>query len=111
MISALSWATSLKVLAITAILLTSSLSLGAFLATVFGISGTSFPSVPTAAFAIVGAAAFLASAAPIIEFTRIGYDFWVAVFLAVAASVASLHPCARRDTRRSARIAGRAAVS
>jgi H+/Cl- antiporter ClcA len=112
----------LKVLAIMASLragaaggvLTPSLTVGALLATILGgLWNLVFPSVPTAAFAIVGAAAFLASSmnmpltaiALIIEFTRIGDDFWVPIALAVAASVAAsvaaLHACARRDARRS----------
>jgi H+/Cl- antiporter ClcA len=110
---------ALKVLAITASLragaaggvLTPSLTVGALFATVLG--GTwnlVFPSVPTAAFAIVGAAGFLASSmnmpltaiALIIEFTRVGQDFWVPICLAVATSVASLHACAGREARRSA---------
>jgi H+/Cl- antiporter ClcA len=107
---------TLKVLAITASLragaaggvLTPSLTVGALLATVLGyLWNLVLPSVPTAAFAIVGAAAFLASSmnmpltaiALIIEFTRINHDFWVPVFLAVAGSVASLHACAKRDAQ------------
>jgi H+/Cl- antiporter ClcA len=118
---------ALKLLAVTASLragvagglLTPSLTLGALLATVLGyLWNLIFPSVPTAEFAIVGAAAFLASSMNmpltaivlIIEFTRVGYDFWVPIFLAVATSVASLHACARREAQRSARIAGSAAV-
>src|SRR5271166_3347740 len=105
---------ALKVLAITASIragaaggvLTPSLTLGALLATILGyLWNLVFPSVPTAAFAIVGAAAFLASSmnmpltaiALAIEFTRVGQDFWVPIFLAVAASVASLHACVRRE--------------
>jgi len=105
---------ALKALAITASIragaaggvLTPSLTLGALLATILGyLWNLVFPSVPTAAFAIVGAAAFLASSmnmpltaiALAIEFTRVGQDFWVPIFLAVAASVASLHACVRRE--------------
>jgi H+/Cl- antiporter ClcA len=101
---------ALKVLAVAASLragaagglLTPSLTLGALLGIILGyLWNLIFPSVPTAAFAIVGATAFLASSmympltasVLIIEFTRIGYDFSVPIFLAVAASIASLHAC------------------
>jgi H+/Cl- antiporter ClcA len=110
---------ALKLLAITASLragaaggvLTPSLTVGALLATVLGGAwNLVFPSVPTAAFAIVGAAAFLASSmnmpltaiALVIEFTRVDHDFLLPIFLAVATSVASLRACARRDAQRSA---------
>ena len=92
--------------------LTPSLTLGALLATILGyLWNLVFPSVPTAAFAIVGAAAFLASSmnmpltaiALVIELTRVGHDLWVPIFLAVAASVASLHLCATREALRSRR--------
>jgi H+/Cl- antiporter ClcA len=112
---------ALKALAITASIragaaggvLTPSLTLGALLATILGyLWNLVFPSVPTAAFAVVGAAAFLASSmnmpltaiALIIEFTRVGHDVWVPIFVAVAASVASLHACARREAQRSGRV-------
>ena len=92
--------------------LTPSLTLGALLGTILGyLWNLVFPSVPTAAFAIVGAAAFLASSmnmpltaiALTVEFTQVGHDFWVPIFLAVAASVASLHACAWRDAQRPGR--------
>src|SRR6516165_6623036 len=109
---------ALKVLAITASLragaagglLTPSLTLGALLATVLGsLWNLVFPSVPTAAVAIVGAAAFLASSMNmpltaivlVIEFTQVGHDLWVPIFFAVAASVGSLHACARLEAQRS----------
>jgi len=118
---------ALKVLAVMASLragaagglLTPSLTLGALLATVLGyLWNLVSPSVPIGAFAIVGAAAFLASSMNmpltasllLIEFARIGYGFSVPVFLAVATSVASLHACGRRGAQRSARIAGSAAA-
>jgi H+/Cl- antiporter ClcA len=91
-------------------LLTPSLTLGALLGTVLGcLWNLALPSVPTAAVAIVGAAAFLAASMNmpltaivlIIEFTRIGYDFWAAISLAVAMSAASLHACARREAQRT----------
>jgi H+/Cl- antiporter ClcA len=114
---------ALKVVAITASIragaaggvLTPSLTVGALLAVVLGLLwNLVFPSVPPAAFAIVGAAAFLASSmnmpltaiALTIEFTRVRQDLWVPIFLAVAASAAALHACAGRGARR----AGRAAV-
>lgn len=111
---------ALKALAVTASIragaaggvLTPSLTLGALLATVLGyLWNLVFPGVQTAAFAIVGAAAFLAASmnmpltaiALIIEFTRVGCDFWLPIFLAVAVSVASLHACATREALRSRR--------
>jgi H+/Cl- antiporter ClcA len=90
--------------------LTPSLTVGALLAVVLGHLWTLvFPNVPTAAAAIVGAAAFLASSmnmpltaiALTIEFTRVGHDLWVPIFLAVAGSAATLHACARRGAPRS----------
>jgi H+/Cl- antiporter ClcA len=113
---------ALKVLAITASIragaaggvLTPSLTVGALLAVVLGhLWNLVFPSVPTAAFAIVGAAAFLASSmnmpltaiALTIEFTRVGHDLWVPIFLAVAASAASLHACAGRGAQRLGKAA------
>ena len=111
---------ALKALAITVSIgagaaggvLTPSLTLGALLATILGsLWNLVFPVVPTAAFAIVGAAAFLASSMNmpltsmvlVIEFTRVGHDLWFPIFLAVAISVASLHACARREAQRSDR--------
>ena len=93
--------------------LTPSLTVGALLATVLGyVWNLAFPSVPTAAFAVVGAGAFLASSMNmpltaivlIIEFTRVGYDFWIPIFFAVAASVASLQACASRDAQLLGRV-------
>jgi H+/Cl- antiporter ClcA len=109
---------ALKALAITASiragaaggLLTPSLALGALLATILGsLWNLIFPVVPTAAFAIVGAAAFLASSMNmpltaivlVIEFTRVGHDLWVPISLAVAISIASLNGCTRREAPRS----------
>jgi H+/Cl- antiporter ClcA len=107
---------ALKVLAITASLragaagglLTPSLTLGALLATILGsVWNLVFPGVPTPAFAIVGAAAFLASSMNmpltaivlVIEFTHVGQDLWVPITLAVATSVASRHGCAMQRHR------------
>jgi len=84
--------------------LTPSLTLGALLACVVGQCwNLAFPSVPTAAFAVVGAGAFLAASMNMpltatvltIEFTRIGHDFWFPVCLAVGGAAATLHFCAR----------------
>lgn len=72
--------------------LTPSIALGAALGAVLGgVWGTIAPGTPIAAFAIVGAAAFLASAirAPfasiilVIEFTGQGLDFYIPVIAAV----------------------------
>jgi hypothetical protein len=41
-----------------------------------------------------------------IEFTRVGHDFWVPIFLAVAASAATLHACAGRGASRYASAGG-----
>jgi H+/Cl- antiporter ClcA len=112
---------ALKVLAITASvragaaggLLTPSLTLGALMATILGsIWNLVFPGVSTPAFALVGAAAFLASSMNmpltaivlVIEFTRVGHDLWVPIFLAVATSVASHDACTMREAQRSDRI-------
>jgi H+/Cl- antiporter ClcA len=93
--------------------LTPSLTVGALLAVVLGqLWNLGFPSVPTAAFAIVGAAAFLAASmnmpltaiALTIEFTRVGHDLWVPIFLAVAASAAALHACASLGAQRSGKV-------
>lgn len=109
---------ALKVIAITASVragaaggvLTPSLTIGALLAVVLGnVWNLVLPGVPTAAFAIVGAAAFLASSMKMpltaivltIEFTRVSHDFWVPICVAVVGSVAALQMCARKDVRRS----------
>ena len=84
--------------------LTPSLTVGALLGVVLGhVWNLLFSGVPAAGFAIVGAAAFLASAmnmpltaiALTIEFTRVGHDLWVPICLAVAGSSAAVHACAR----------------
>ena len=109
----------LKVLAVIASLragaaggvLTPSMTIGALLATVLGyVWSLVFPGVPTAAFAIVGAGAFLASSMNmpltaiilVIEFTGVGQDLWVPIFFAVATSFASFRVCATRVAQRHA---------
>jgi hypothetical protein len=70
------------------------------------------PAVPAAGFAIVGAAAFLASAMAMpltaivltIEFTRIGHDMWVPVLFAVAGSVTAANARARSRTPKFANV-------
>lgn len=83
--------------------LTPSLTLGALLATIFSYFwNLLLPSVHAAAFAIVGAAAFLASsmAMPLtaivltIEFTRVSQDMWVPLLCAVTGSVTTFRVCA-----------------
>jgi H+/Cl- antiporter ClcA len=86
-------------------LLTPGLTIGALIAIVLGTAwNLVWPPVPTGAFAIVGAGAFLASSmkmpvtaiALIVEFTRIDHDFLVPIIFAVAGSVSMLKLCAQR---------------
>ena len=93
--------------------LTPSFTIGALLATVLAYGWNAlFPAVPAAAFAIVGAAAFLASsmAMPLtaivltIEFTHIGHDMWMPVLLAVAGSVAAAKACAHLQTPKLSKV-------
>ena len=96
----------IKVLAIAASLragvaggvLTPSVTIGALLAIVLGgIWSLAWPAVPSGAFAIVGAAAFLASSMRmpltaivlIIELTGVRHDVWIPIVFAVAGSVAA----------------------
>jgi H+/Cl- antiporter ClcA len=100
----------LKLLAVAASLrvgaaggvLTPSLTIGALLATTLRPALTLvFPDISYAGFAIVGAAAFLASSMNMpltailltFEFTRVSHDFCVPIFLAVAGSIAMLRIC------------------
>jgi H+/Cl- antiporter ClcA len=100
----------LKLLAVAASLragaaggvLTPSLTLGALLATALcPVVALVFPDISYAGFAIVGAAAFLASSMNMpftavlltLEFTRISHDFCVPMLLAVAGSVATQRAC------------------
>jgi H+/Cl- antiporter ClcA len=88
-------------------LLTPALATGAMLAIVLGGTwSVVWPGVPLGAFAVVGSAAFLASSMRmpitamvlVIEFTRIGHDFWFPMALAVAGSVAASWVCNRMTT-------------
>lgn len=85
-------------------LLTPGLSNGALLAVVLGgIWNLAWPGVPVGAYAVIGAAAFLASSMSmpltaivlIMEFTRIDHDFLVPIILAVAGSVCTSRLCAQ----------------
>ena len=82
--------------------LTPSLTIGALLATaICPVLNLIFPGIPSAGFAVVGAAAFLASSMNMpltailltLEFTRVSHDFCVPIFLAVAGSIAMLRVC------------------
>lgn len=101
----------LKVLAVAASLrvgaaggvLTPSFTIGALLATVLAYGwNVVFPSVSPAAFAVIGAGAFLASsmAMPLtaivltVEFTRVSQEMWVPIIVAVAGSAATARLCA-----------------
>jgi H+/Cl- antiporter ClcA len=93
-------------------LLTPGLSIGALLAIVLGgVWSTFWPGTSTGAFAIVGAAAFLASSMSmpltaivlVIEFTRIGHDMLIPVVLAVAGSACASRLCAHFASRADAK--------
>jgi H+/Cl- antiporter ClcA len=86
-------------------LLTPGMSLGAMLAIVAGgLWNHVFPIVPLGAYAIVGAAAFLAASMrmPVtaivlaVELTRVDHDYLFPVVFAVAGSSAALRICIRR---------------
>jgi H+/Cl- antiporter ClcA len=85
-------------------LLTPGLTLGGLLAIVIGgFWSLAWPDVPSGAFAVVGAAAFLAASmkmpltaiALIIEFTRVDHDFLFPIFFGVVGSVATFQFCAQ----------------
>jgi len=85
-------------------LLTPGLSNGALLAVVLGgLWSLAWPGVPTGAYAVIGAAAFLGASMSmpltaivlITEFTRIDHDFLVPIILAVAGSVCTCRLCAK----------------
>ena len=87
-------------------LLTPSIAIGAMAATVIGGAWNLVcPAVPLGAFALVGAAAFLAASQRmpltaivlVIEFCRLDHDFWVPILLAVAGSTATLRYCVGRQ--------------
>jgi H+/Cl- antiporter ClcA len=86
-------------------LLTPGMSIGAMLSIVVGgVWNHLFPAVPLSAYAIVGAAAFLASSMrmPVtaiviaVELTRVDHDYLFPVLFAVAGSSTALHICIRR---------------
>jgi H+/Cl- antiporter ClcA len=86
-------------------LLTPGMTLGALVAIVTGgLWNLVCPAVPLGAFAVVGAAGFLASSmkmpittiALVAEFTRLDHDFLVPVLFVVAGSAAALRLCVRR---------------
>ena len=81
-------------------LLTPGMAIGALLAICFAsVWNLVFPTVPLGAFALIGAAAFLAASmqlpltaiALIFEFTHLGQDFLIPLSFSVAGSVAALH--------------------
>jgi H+/Cl- antiporter ClcA len=93
-------------------LLTPSMAIGALLAILVGGLWNLgwlnvWPNVPSGAFAIIGAAAFLASSlkmpvtaiALIMEFTHVNHDFLVPILFAVAGSIAVSHACAKRQEK------------
>nr|WP_239556630.1 chloride channel protein [Dyella flava] len=89
-------------------LLTPGMSIGAMLAIVAGgLWNHAFPGVPLSAYAVVGAAAFLAASMrmPItaivmaLELTRVNHDYLFPVVFAVAGSSAALRICIRRFDR------------
>jgi H+/Cl- antiporter ClcA len=86
--------------------LTPSLTIGALLATVLGgLWSMLWPGAPLAAFALIGATAFLASARAMpltaivlmLEFTRVGQDFLFPMILAVAGALLADSLCTRRQ--------------
>ena len=91
-------------------LLTPSVAMGTLLATVIGGAWSlAWPGVMPGAFAVVGAAAFVAvsmkmpmtAVALILEFTRVGPDFIVPVLFAVAGSVSVGELCALRERKKN----------
>ena len=107
----------LKLLAVMAALragaaggvLTPSLALGALLATAScALWGQLWPDVSPSAFALVGAAAFLASAqkmpltaaALVLELTRLNHDFFFPILIAASGAGAARLACVRWEKRR-----------
>ncbi len=89
-------------------LLTPGLALGGLLGGILGgLWNHAWPSVPFAAFAVVGSAAFLASSMKmpltaivlILEFTRVGSDFLFPISLAVVGSIFVFHLCTERNIK------------
>lgn len=86
-------------------LLTPGLSNGALLACILGgVWNIFWPGTSLGAFAIIGAAAFLASSMKmpitavvlIMEFTRVGHDFLIPILFAVSGSIAIFSLCNKR---------------
>jgi H+/Cl- antiporter ClcA len=97
-------------------LLTPSLALGALLATVLGaLWSLVWPEAPPSAFAVVGAAAFLATAQkmPItatvlaLEFTRVTHDALFPILFAVSGAAVAGLACARWEASRPTLAASR----
>ncbi len=105
---------ALKVILVVAVLragarggrLTPSMAIGALLAIVIGgLWNQVFPIVPPGAFAIVGAAAFLAAVMRmpitavvlVYEFTHVSHDFLLPIIIAVAGSTAALSCCIHQE--------------
>lgn len=95
-------------------LLTPGIAIGALLAVVLGAAWNQvWPDAPPGAYAVVGAAAFLAASMRmpltatvlILEFTRVDQGFLVPIILAVVGSTATHHFCAARATRTAAAAA------
>ncbi|KVN16954.1 MULTISPECIES: chloride channel protein [unclassified Burkholderia] len=91
-------------------LLTPGIANGALLAIVLGgLWSVAWPGEPTGAFAIVGAAAFLAASMQmpltaivlVVEFTRVGHDFLIPMLIAAAGAVAVFRVLARRRERKA----------
>lgn len=89
-------------------LLTPGIAIGALLAVVLGaVWNLIWPDAPPGAYAVVGAAAFLAASMSmpltaivlILEFTRVDQFFLVPIILAVAGSTATHRLCAARASR------------
>jgi H+/Cl- antiporter ClcA len=100
-------------------LLTPGLTVGALLAVVLGGAWNLIgASVPAGAFALVGAAAFLASSMNmpitaivlVAEFTHLGHDMLFPVVFAVAGSVGASRVCAMLASRASRASAGATAM-
>lgn len=94
-------------------LMTPGLALGGMFGIVLGAFWNhAWPTMPAAAYAIVGSAAFLATSSKmpftsivlILEFTRVGHDFLVPISLAIVGSVAMSELCKRRELRQAKNV-------
>jgi H+/Cl- antiporter ClcA len=94
-------------------LLTPSIAIGALLATVLGqVWNLVWPETALGAFAIVGAAAFLASSLRMpltsivlmMEFTRVGHDFLLPMLFSTAGSIATYYLCASQTEKATKRL-------